>query len=317
VSGLARRAVAAIAASYPGRLIQAFAASQATNYASGLAFTAFVSMFPLIISLVAVIGLVTSDADVRTRFITGALALFPDDARTSLISALDGIRQHSGLLGAIGIAGMLWSGSSLFTSMEFALGRMVGARQRSFLRQRAMTVVMTVLFMMAVVATIVLNSAAALVQGIPQLAPILGLVVWLVFMAALYRLVPDRTYRLRSLWPGALIAGVLMEGLTLLWPLYAGLSHGFTTFGAAFALFFVLATWLYFFAQFALLGALANRMHAGVPSVRGLIAAVERKPLETEATRAADQYSKRSPDSGGAPASDGAPDSGGAPADHA
>ena len=73
-----------------------------------------------------------------------------------------------------------------------------------------------------------------------------------------------------------LLAGVLMEALTLLWPLYAGLTHGFSSYGTAFALFFVLATWLYFFAQFTLLGAVANRMHAGAPDARGLIASPER-----------------------------------------
>ena len=104
------------------------------------------------------------------------------------------------------------------------------------------------------------------------LLAVLGLVVWLAFMTAIYRLVPNRTYTVRRMWPGVLLAGVLMEALTLLWPLYTRLTHGFNTYGSAFALFFVLATWLYFFALFTLLGAVANRMHAGGPSVGGLIA---------------------------------------------
>jgi len=289
VIGMLRRLAELAAGSYPGRLGQAFGASQAGNYASGLAFTAFVSMFPLILGLVSILGLITSEPDVRTHFISAALGVFPPDARTALITALDGIRDHSGLFGAIGIVGLLWSGSSLFTSMEFALGRMVGARQRGFLRQRAMTAVMTLVFVVAIVATIFLNSIAALAEGIPQLAPVLGLLVWVGFMTAIYRLVPNRTYSLRKLWPGALLAGALMEGLTLGWPLYAGLSHGFTTYGAAFALFFLLAAWLYFFGVFTLLGAVAIRMHAGAPTVNGLIASFEPAPFETEATRAADR----------------------------
>jgi membrane protein len=293
VTGVLRRVVEAAVNSYPGRLGQAFASSQAGNYASGLAFTAFVSMFPLILGLVSILSFITSEPDVRSHFIAGALGVFPPDARTALTSALDGIRDHSGLFGAIGIIGLLWSGSSLFTSMEFALGRMIGARQRGFLRQRAMTAVMTVVFVVAIVSTIGLNSLAALAGGVPHLAPVLGLLVWVALMTAIYRLAPNRTYPLRELWPGALLAGALMEALTLVWPLYAGLSHGFTTYGAAFALFFVLAAWLYFFAVFTLLGAVAIRMRAGAPTVKGLIASRASDPIETDATRAADRLARR------------------------
>jgi hypothetical protein len=37
------------------------------------------------------------------------------------------------------------------------------------------------------------------------------------------------------------------------------------------ALFFLLASWLYFLAEFILLGAAANHMHAGDPDVPGLL----------------------------------------------
>jgi uncharacterized BrkB/YihY/UPF0761 family membrane protein len=176
--------------------------------------------------------------------------------------------------------------------MEFALGRMVGARQRDFLRQRAMTILMTGIFGLAVVATIFVNSSLSILNGVAVLGPIVGLVVWMGFMSAVYRLVPNRTYRLRQTWPGIVLAATLMELLTLLWPLYTNLAHGFSTYGQTFALFFLLATWLYFLAQFILLGAVANRMHAGQPGAHGLIAAPEPAPLETEATRAADHHGR-------------------------
>ena len=280
------------ARTYPGRLIQAYGGSQAGNYASGLAFTAFISMFPLILGMLAILGIATQSPHARSSFLNGVLTFFPVDARSTLIGTLDTVREHSGLFGAIGIVGLLWSGSSLFVSMEFALGRMVGARQRDFVRQRAMTILMTGIFGVAVVATIFVNSSLSILQGVAVLGPIAGLVVWIGFMSAVYRLVPNRTYRLRHMWPGILLAATLMELLTLLWPVYTNLAHGFSTYGQTFALFFLLATWLYFLAQFILLGAVANRMHAGRPRAHGLIAAPEKAPLETEATRAADQYGR-------------------------
>ena len=280
---------------YPGRLIQAYMASQAGNYASGLAFTAFLSMFPLIVGLLAILGLVTSDPAVRSTFLTSALNnFFPSDTNTqqTITQALDGVRHNSGLFGAIGIAGFLWSGSSLFTTMEYALGRMLGSRQRDFLRQRGMALVMTLLFAVSVAVTIGLNSSLALLGSVPHIQPLLGLVVWLLFMASVYRFVPNRTHRARHIWPGVVLAATLMEALSLVWTPFAALSHNFNTYGTTFALFFLLASWLYFLAQFILLGAVAIRMHAGAPEVPGLLATRQPAPLETEATHAADQFSR-------------------------
>ncbi|MFN2581299.1 MAG: YihY/virulence factor BrkB family protein [Candidatus Dormibacteria bacterium] len=277
---------------YPGRLLQAFLGSQATNYANGLAFNAFMSMFPLIVGLLAILGLATQDPHARQQFVSGALTIFPADAKPALTAALDGVRNHSGLFGVIGILGFLWGGSNLFVSMEYALGRMFGARQRDFLRQRAMSLVMTAVFAVSVVATIGLNTLS-LASSVPYLEPVISFVVWLCFFSLVYRVVPNRTYRLRGLWPGIVLAGVFMEAFSLLWPLVAGLTHGFNTYGTTFALFFLLATWLLFLAEFTLLGAVAIRMHAGKPIASGLISTSEPEPLETDATHAADQYRRR------------------------
>jgi len=256
---------------YPGRLIAAFGSSQAGNYASGMAFTAFVSMFPLILGLLAILGLATRSESTKATVLTAILAFFPKKAGPEISSAFEGLRHYSGLFGGIGIVGLLWSGSSLFTSMEFSLGMVLGVRQRSFLRQRGMALVMTFLFPISLVVTVGINSLIAL-PGLGFLfEPVAGLLVWFAFMLAVYRLVPNRTHRVRELWPGILIAGVAMELLTLLWPVYANLSHNFSTYGTVLGGFFILATWLYLLSEFILLGAVANRMHAGEPDARGLL----------------------------------------------
>jgi membrane protein len=261
---------------YPGRLIAAFGSSQAGNYASGLAFNCFLSMFPLILGCLAILGFATQSASTGDHVQQAILSFFPSDASPALKSAFQAIQKHPGQLGIISVVGLIWSGSSLFTSMEFSLGMVIGTRQRPFLRQRGMALVMTVLFGVSILATVGVNSLIAL-PGLGWLfEPVAGLLVWYAFMLAVYRLVPNRTYRLRDMWPGVLIAGTAMEALTLLWPIYTNFSHGFSTYGSAVALFFLLAAWLYFLAEFILLGAVANRMHCGEPETRGLLAARDR-----------------------------------------
>ena len=64
--------------------------------------------------------------------------------------------------------------------------------------------------------------------------------------------------------------------------MYTGFSHNFSTYGSALALFFLLAAWLYFLAEFILLGAVANRMHVGEPDARGLLGARDRSSAGRE-----------------------------------
>ncbi len=280
-----KRRISAVATwaghTYPGRLIAAFGASHAGNYASGMAFTAFVSMFPLILGLLAILGYVIHSPSATKSALAAIVGFFPNDGG-ELQTVLMQIQQNRGTLGIVGIVGLLWSGSSLFTGMEFSLGVVVGVRQRNFLRQRAMALVMTLLFVLALVATVVANSLVVLPGSIWGLEPLVGLTVWCLLMLAIYRLVPNRTYPVRQLWPGVLIAGTAMEILTLAWPLYTHFSKGSTTSVAILGFVFLLASWLYFLAEFILLGAVANRMHGGEAHARGLLG--ERAPRRIPVT---------------------------------
>jgi membrane protein len=275
---------------YPVRLVRAYLDSQAANYAAGLAFNMFMSMFPLMLGLLSIVGLILRDPAQLAQVQATLTQFFPPDAHPALQKTLGQVRDRAGLLGVIGVVGLLWSGSGLFAAMEFSLGQMFGAAQRDFLRQRLMALIMTGAFVVVIVASVVANAALALVRSVPFAGPIVGAVVWVAFMVVIYRVVPNRTFStLRQVWPGALVAGVLMELLTLLWPLYAALSNRFSTYGATFALFFLLATWLYLLAQLILLGAIANRMRLGAPERPGVVAAPQPDPLETPGARAADE----------------------------
>ena len=89
---------------------------------------------------------------------------------------------------------------------------------------------------------------------------------------ALYRFVPNRTFRFRDVLPGAILAGILIELLSLAFPLYAKVAGSFNTYGAQFGLFFLLATWFYLLSQVVLLGAVYNRFRLGEPAKLGIIA---------------------------------------------
>jgi membrane protein len=92
--------------------------------------------------------------------------------------------------------------------------------------------------------------------------PIIGLVaagiVMTFLIAFIYRTAPNTHVPLRQALPGALLAAVLIEAVTLAFPLYSSLSSEISTLGRGLAIALVLLGWLYLVAHILLLGAYFN-----------------------------------------------------------
>ena len=259
----------------PARVLMAYGESQASNFALALAFAGFMSMFPIMLGSLSLIGFAVRDPGTYQHFQTLILQLFPSTAHDQLMEGLKSVKQSAGWFALISLAGILWSASSIFSTMEFALTEIFGTRQRDMLRQRAMGLVMILVLVAGLVLTVLINSVVAFVP-LPGISTIVGFVggalVMIGLLCALYRFVPNRTFRLREVLPGAILAGAGIELLSLGWSVYAGLSHNFNTYGATFGLFFLLATWFYLLSQLVLLGAVYNKFRLGRPETKGLVA---------------------------------------------
>jgi uncharacterized BrkB/YihY/UPF0761 family membrane protein len=186
----------------------------------------------------------------------------------------------------VSLGGLVWSASGIFATMEFALTQIFGTKQRDMLRQKLMGFVMMMLLVVALGVTVAANAAAGFLSNYMPFAWVLsflvGAAVMVVLLVLLYRFVPNRTFSIREVLPGALLAGVLIEVLSLAFPLYARIAGGFNTYGAQFGLFFLLATWLYLLSEVLLLGAVYNRFRLGQPDTKGLIASPAHESREAE-----------------------------------
>jgi len=256
-------------------VLTAYGESQASNFALALAFAGFMSMFPIMLGTLSLIGLAIRDPVTEAHVQSLILQIFPASAQAELQKALTGVKQSAGWLGLVSLGGLLWSASSIFATMEFALTEIFGTKQRDMLRQRLMGLIMMLLLVAAIVITVAINAAVAFV-GLWWVSTIAGFVVgaavMVALLVALYRFVPNRTFKMRQVLPGAVLAGIGVEILSLAFPLYARIVHGFNTYGAQFALFFLLATWFYLLSQLVLLGAVYNKFRLGEPAARGLVA---------------------------------------------
>ena len=256
----------------PVRVLSAYGASKAGNYAGALAFAGLLAMFPMMLGALSIVGLVIRDPGMDARFLTLLVQLFPNAAHHQLMDAALSVKQSAGWFGLVSLAGLLWSAGAIFSSMEFAFTQIFGTKQRDMFRQRAMGLVMMLLLVVAVGVTVAANALVGLFPMGWVVSLVVGALVMVTLLVLLYRFVPNRTFRLRDVLPGAVLAGVLIELLSLGFPFYQRLSHGFNSYGAQFGLFFLLAAWLYLLSQVLLFGAVFNRFRLGEPTRKGLIA---------------------------------------------
>ncbi|HUY74833.1 MAG TPA: YihY/virulence factor BrkB family protein [Candidatus Dormibacteraeota bacterium] len=256
----------------PVRVITAFGESKASNYASALAFAGFLAMFPMMLGALSIIGLMIRNPTTEAHFQALILQVFPGNAQPELRNAILGVKQSAGWMGLVSIGGLIWSASSIFATMEFALTEIFGTKQRAMVRQKLMGFVMMMLLVVAVVFTVGVNSISGFLPYAWIVSLLVGALVMVGLLVLLYRFVPNRTFTLEEVLPGAVLAGTLIELLSLAFPLYARYAGSFNTYGAQFGLFFLLATWFYLLSELLLLGAVYNRLRMGEPFRKGFIA---------------------------------------------
>jgi membrane protein len=247
----------------PARVLIAYGESKASNFALAVAFAGFMAMFPLILGALSITGLAIRDPGTEARIRMLTLDVFPATAQPELQRALSGVKESAGWLGLVSLGLLLWSASNLFGTLEFALTEIFGTRQRNLFRQRLMGLLMMLVLVAAIVVAIAVNAIAGIFPYYWATSFVAGAAVMVTLLVVLYRFVPNLKLRLRDVLPGAFLAGVLIEVLSLAFPLYTRIAGGFNTYGAQLALFFLLATWLYFLSQFVLLGAVLIRVRVG------------------------------------------------------
>jgi membrane protein len=252
----------------PIRVLLEFSESRAGNYAAALAFSCFLSMFPLVLGILSLVGIAVRDPGTEARAQTLIIEVFPAAAQPQLIDALRGVKHSAGWMGLLSLAGLLWSAGGIFSTMEFAFAQIFGTKQRGMVRQKVMGLVMMVLLVVAVGVTVAANAVAALFPLAWASGFVIGSAAMIGVLVLLYRFVPQSNLDMRGVVPGAVLAGILIEVFSLGFPLYVRFAGGFNTYGAQFGLFFLLAAWLYVVCQLILLGAVYNRFRLREPDLR-------------------------------------------------
>jgi membrane protein len=244
----------------PIRWLLGYFNSPAPHYAPAIAFNAFIAIFPITLGLVALL-LIASPGKVVTRSVEHIiLEAFPVGTRADIARLIYSAVKHPKTVGFFSLLAMLWSCSALFSCIGGALNALHGVTGRNVIKQRLMGLRLGLVLLGTIVFLVVLEIISDQ-HKLPR-TPVIGVVaagIVLTFLIAfIYRTAPNTHVPFRQALPGALIATLLIEAVTLAFPLYASLSAEISTLGRGLAIALVLLGWLYLVAHMLLLGAYFN-----------------------------------------------------------
>jgi len=259
--------------------VRARAENEVGDLAAALAYYAVQSLFPGLLVLVALFGLIGSAATVD-RLIDALRDVAPADALSLIQSTLDAIVANKGgaaaLLG-VGLLGALWSASSGAGSLMRAVNRTYGITEtRGFVRLRLLALLivfvglLTALLLVGLlIAGAPISSAIGDAVGMPTLVSTLWWVAqWPVLAAAILLLLgvvytvgpnlPERERRFRWITPGAIFALVMWILVSVLFSLYIRYFGSYNKTYGALGGAITLLVWLYVSAYTLLIGAELN-----------------------------------------------------------
>lgn len=198
---------------FPFAVVKKFGDDKAGKLAALLAYYGFLSLFPLLLVFVSVLGFVLTDEKLQEDAVDSVLAKFPIVGPQ--ISSNVGSLQGSGWVLALGLAGALWGGLAVMQAAQDAMNEVweVPMRDRpNFLAARLRSVAMLLVLGVGIVGSTILAGAATSGAGnsllLKAAALALSLGVNLALFLAAYRLLTVRSVALRDLLVGAAIAAV-------------------------------------------------------------------------------------------------------------
>lgn len=250
------------------RVYTEFSEKNVTFMAAGLAYSAFVSLAPLLILLFLVLTLVGSGLE--TRIIGFADKWLPGPIADVVLQTFQE-RSGVGSASVVGLVILVWGALKIFRGLDTAFSEIyetVG--DNTFVDKMKDGIVVFFALGVSVAATVGTGVAfAAFSSTIPfsgYVMPLVLLVGLVVAFLPMYYVFPDCNLGVRDVLPGALFTAVG-------WAAFQGLFQVYLTFsdpgaGSFAGSIIIVITYLYFSALVLLLGAVINAVTGGCSSGR-------------------------------------------------
>ncbi len=252
------------------KLFQKFFADRGTHLAAMIAYFALLSLVPMLVLAVALLGVTPQHGDSRKSLEHSLNHIFPGTSVVSIDKALNSIGNNAAALGIIGAVVLLWSSLSLFSVLESAFNIVYGRPNRSFLHGKALALFLLVASLVTLVFSLVAGTLgvyllqrytghflgnAYVAFPLTFLVELAGL---LLFLVTVYYVLTNVQLTFQEVLPGAVTAALILAATFQVLPIYLRLvSHDLVVLRALGGPV-ILLFWLYLMANVIVFGAEVN-----------------------------------------------------------
>ncbi len=276
------------------------------NLSAELAYNLLMSIFPILVALLGIAGLILSQVSPGTEQsvmngVANGLGGSSGPGHTVVSVVQSQLKRSAGITFLVGIVTSIWFGSRLFVTMEGNLSIVFRLRQRNLIRQNLMAIGMMLIY--AVLVPFIALASALSTAVVHALFPsgnggiggfliqiagyVIDLFVGVLLFGAIYIVVPNRKVNLREIWKGTLVASVLLVVYEIIFPLYESHFLHPGNYGSIAGFAIVILVFFYYFAFILLLGAEVNSYAAGQRKTQGDLSAVMHEVQAHNTTRGA------------------------------
>ena len=229
------------------------------NYlASAVTLSSFLSIFPLLLFAIAILGFFVANSDNFANDVIERLGI-TGDAAQNIEDALDQAQKSRRAASVIGIVGLLWSGLGLVAAVQYAINaawQVAGRGWRDKLKGLMWLGGAALLFLTSFATSAIIGLLPAFLKPLTFIASLsvnLGLWLWT------FKVLSTRDIGWKSLLPGAVVGAIGLNILTFVGGIYvpkavASASALWGTIGIVFAIL----AWLLFFGRLVVYSAVVN-----------------------------------------------------------
>lgn len=246
----------------------------AFRLAAALAYYTLFSLAPLLVVMVAIVGVAFGEEAARGRIFSDLRGLLGDSSAATLQGAVSAaaIEPGGGLATVLGILTLLIGATAMFAELQDALNTIWRVRSdptstvRDMIRRRllsmAMVVVIGFLLLVSLLVSAAINALGGYVGGVLPLSSVLielanfalSFAVTTLLFAALFKVLPDVEIAWRDVWIGGVATAAMFTLGKSLIGMYLGRAAVGSAYGAAGSLA-VLLVWIYYSSLILYLGA--------------------------------------------------------------
>ncbi|MBS8264437.1 YihY/virulence factor BrkB family protein [Mesobacillus boroniphilus] len=260
---------------YAKSLLGELKKDRATGLAAQQAYYYMLSLFPLLILLIAIVPYLNIDPqkaiNVVNKLLPSQSAELLRDNVVKLVS-----ERNGGLL-TFGIIGTIWSASSGMNAFIRAMNIAFDVKEtRSFIKARLVSIMLTfglilafvVALLLPVFGRVILDTVQSIIQIPEPFDIVFNIVRWVVaivvmaaVLAGLYRVAPNKHYPFKHVIPGAVFATVVWQLISLGFSFYVSNFGNYSATYGSIGGVIVLMLWLFLTGLALVLGGEINAIY--------------------------------------------------------